>query len=244
MGSRLDYWRNEILYRGSDVQQHPGRERALSKTERLAARGVHYCVPRYDVAVAEFEQYLGVRDEELVSHSLNDIRHAGLCAIGLSVMSWPPLAVQCLCSNVLVAYRLQPRAWIVWVVWWLNGSRCPNGSSFSPSQRTFHFSWRRSSSTILGRNGEDQLQCTLRNVRHTLLWSSGSAQQLHGTSAWARTGSRDRQPSEEANAFHCVLQQHCSHSMLSKAQLSSSRESHTPPSSSLSSRHEMFFVTD
>ena len=34
----------------------------------------------------------------------------------------------------------------VWRVWWLTGSRCMNGSSFSPSQRTFHFSsWKSSS---------------------------------------------------------------------------------------------------
>ena len=35
---------------------------------------------------------------------LHDIRNAELCAMRLSVTSWPPLAEQCLCSNVLVAF--------------------------------------------------------------------------------------------------------------------------------------------
>ena len=34
--------------------------------------------------------------------------------------------------------------------WWLNGSHCTNDSSFSPSQSTFHFSSRRSSSARCG----------------------------------------------------------------------------------------------
>ena len=80
--------------------------------------------------------------KKLVSHDLADIRIAGLCALKLSVTSWPPLAAQCSRSNVFLSYHIQPRTWIVWLVWWPMGSRCVNGSSSSPSQRTFHFSSR------------------------------------------------------------------------------------------------------
>ena len=47
------------------------------------------------------------------------------------------------CANVIVACHCQRHPWIVWPVWWLNGSRCMNGSSFSPA---FHFSWKGNSS--------------------------------------------------------------------------------------------------
>ena len=51
----------------------------------------------HDAAVSVFEKYSGVKDihgaEELVSHGVNDIQNAALCAVTLSVTSWPPLAV-------------------------------------------------------------------------------------------------------------------------------------------------------
>ena len=66
----------------------------------------------YDVAVSEFEKHLRVGEihgpDKLVSHGLNDIRKAGLCALRQSVMSWPPLAAQCSHSNVFIAYLPLP----------------------------------------------------------------------------------------------------------------------------------------
>ena len=60
--------------------------------------------------------------KELVSHGFDDIHNADLCAVRLSVTSWPPLFVQRLCSNVFVAYQFKPHGEIVWPVWWLNCS--------------------------------------------------------------------------------------------------------------------------
>ena len=47
------------------------------------------------------------RDAKNSSHGLNDIRKASLCALRLSVMSRRPVAAQCSCSNVFIAYRFQ-----------------------------------------------------------------------------------------------------------------------------------------
>ena len=50
------------------------------------------------------EKYLRVKDiygvEEFVSHRFKDIQNAGLCAVRLSVTSWPPLVVRWVCSEV------------------------------------------------------------------------------------------------------------------------------------------------
>ena len=43
--------------------------------------------------------------EEYVSHGFNDIQNTDLYTVRLSVTSWPPLAVQCLCSIVFIAYH-------------------------------------------------------------------------------------------------------------------------------------------
>ena len=63
-----------------------------------------------------------------------------------TVTSWPPLAAQCSCSTVIGTHHIQPKAWIVWLVWW----HCTHGSSVSPSYRTFHFSSREKSSVKSG----------------------------------------------------------------------------------------------
>ena len=66
----------------------------------------------HGVAVSWFEKYLRVNDihgaEEFVSHGLNIIQNAGVCAMKLSDTSWPPLAVQCVCSSVLLHTTFSP----------------------------------------------------------------------------------------------------------------------------------------
>ena len=67
-----------------------------------------------DVAISKFEEYCRVNShgpKESVNHGRDDIENAVLG-------SWPRLAVQCLCSNVYIAYLFQSRPWIVWPVWW------------------------------------------------------------------------------------------------------------------------------
>ena len=100
-GSGPDYWRNESLYRSGDIERHPGPKRSLPWRGRNV---LIHSAQHYDVAVAECETFLRVKEihgpEKLVSHDVNDIRNAGLCALRLSVTSWPPLAAQCSFSNV------------------------------------------------------------------------------------------------------------------------------------------------
>ena len=135
-----DNWRNELLYRGGDIERHPGPKRALCEGETSWCRT--FCPLLRNATTWPYQNLKNTCESEihgpdtLVSHGLNDIRNARLCARRLSVMSCPPLAAQCSYSNVFIAYHFQPRPWIVWLVWWLTGSRCSKGSSFSPSQRT------------------------------------------------------------------------------------------------------------
>ena len=136
-GAGLDYCRNESLYRGADIERYRGPKRSLP------LRGLDVLVQDVLPTAAHTTwplqnwKYLRVKEihgpDQLVSHDLTNSRNAGLCALRLSVTSWPPLTAQCSCSNVFTTCHFQPWAWIVWVVWWLNGSRCTNGSSFSPS---------------------------------------------------------------------------------------------------------------
>ena len=78
MGSRPDYWRNELLYCGGDIKRHPGPKRALLLRGRdvLVQDVLPATAQRYDVTVSEFDKYLRVMDirglEELVNHGLNE----------------------------------------------------------------------------------------------------------------------------------------------------------------------------
>ena len=84
VGSRPDYWLNELWYRGGDTEKHPGPQRAL----RLRGQGilVQVVLPTTaqpcDVVASESEKYLRVRDihglEQLVNHGLNELGHAGI----------------------------------------------------------------------------------------------------------------------------------------------------------------------
>ena len=65
-----------------------------------------------------------------------------MCATRLCVTSWLLRTVLCLCSNVFIAYRLRPRPWMRLPIWSPTGSGWTSGPSFSPPQRTLHFSWR------------------------------------------------------------------------------------------------------
>ena len=156
MGSRPDYWRNELFYRAGEIERHPGPKRTLPWRGRdVPMQDILPTAAQHnDVAVSKFEKYVRVgkihEPDKLVSHGRNDVRGAGLCALRLSVVSRPPLSAQCSCPFVFIAYHFQPRTRIVWLVWWPSGSRCSNGSSFSPSQRTIHSSSRGNSSAKCG----------------------------------------------------------------------------------------------
>ena len=56
-----------------------------------------------DAAVFKPENFLRVKNipgaEEFVSQSFADIQHTALCAVRLSVTSWPPLAMQVVASK-------------------------------------------------------------------------------------------------------------------------------------------------
>ena len=81
MGSRPDCWRNELLYRAGDIERHPCPKRALLLRGRdvLVQDVLLTTAQRYDVAFAEFDKYLRVRDihgfEELVNQGLNEVGH-------------------------------------------------------------------------------------------------------------------------------------------------------------------------
>ena len=112
------YCRDGFLYRGGDIERHPGPKRASF----LRRRDVLMQDVSPTAAVSKFEEHFRVKNihgpREFVNHGLNDIRNAVWSAVRVSATSWPPLAVQCLCSNVVMAYRFQTRPWIVWPVWW------------------------------------------------------------------------------------------------------------------------------
>ena len=99
-GAGPDHWRNELLYREGDIERHPGPKRALPSRGRDVPLqdALPTTAQHYDVAVSEFEEYLRVQEihgpEKIVSHDLNDIRNAVLCALKLSVTLWPPLAAR------------------------------------------------------------------------------------------------------------------------------------------------------
>ena len=59
-------------------------------------------------------------------------------------------ATRCSCSDVSIACHPQPRPWMMWPIWWPSVWRWTSDSSFSPFERTFHVSWRRSSSEKRG----------------------------------------------------------------------------------------------
>ena len=64
MGSRPDYWRKELLYRGGDIERNTGPRRALPPRGRdvLVQDFLPTTSQRYDVGVSEFEKYMRVRD--------------------------------------------------------------------------------------------------------------------------------------------------------------------------------------
>ena len=74
-----------------------------------------------DVEVLRLGNDLRAKDihgpEEFASYSLNIIQNAGLRSMKLSVTLWQPLAMQYLCSNVIIAYHIQRHPWIVGPVW-------------------------------------------------------------------------------------------------------------------------------
>ena len=43
LGSRPDYWRNELLYREGDIERHPGPKRAFSRGRAGARRSADHC---------------------------------------------------------------------------------------------------------------------------------------------------------------------------------------------------------
>ena len=64
MGSRSDFWRNELLYRAVDIERHPGPKRALPSRGRgvLIQDILPTTAEHDDVAVSEFEKYLRVKN--------------------------------------------------------------------------------------------------------------------------------------------------------------------------------------
>ena len=76
-GSRPDYWRNELLYRGDDIERHPGPKRALPLRGRdvLVPDVLPTTAQRHDLAGSEFEKYLRVRDSHGLDHGLNELGH-------------------------------------------------------------------------------------------------------------------------------------------------------------------------
>ena len=63
MGSRPDYWRNELLYRGGNIERHSGAKRALPLRGRdvLVQNVLPTTAQRYDVAVSEFVKFASQR---------------------------------------------------------------------------------------------------------------------------------------------------------------------------------------
>ena len=58
MESRPDYWRNDLLYRGSNTERHPGPKRALLLGGRdiLLRDVLPTAAVRFDVAVPKLEK--------------------------------------------------------------------------------------------------------------------------------------------------------------------------------------------
>ena len=60
-GAGLDYWRNELLYRGDNFERHPGPKRALPLRGRdVLMHVLPTTAQHYDMAVSGFEKYLRV----------------------------------------------------------------------------------------------------------------------------------------------------------------------------------------
>ena len=136
---------------------HAGLVRTRTRTflrKNALMQGMPTTALRCDKAVSEFQKHLRVRNfyepEERVSHDLIPFRNASLCATRPFVTSWLPRTVQCLCSNVFIAYHPQPRPWMVWRVWSTNGSGWTSGPSSSPPQTPVHFSWWKGSNANCG----------------------------------------------------------------------------------------------
>ena len=83
IGAGPDNWRNELLYRGGDIERHPGPKKAIPLRGRdvLMQDVLPTAAQHRDVAVSELEKHLRVREihgpEKLVSNDLNDTRNAG-----------------------------------------------------------------------------------------------------------------------------------------------------------------------
>ena len=115
---------------------------------RRTSKDILYQNEHKVVSVSKFETFM--EPKRLSATVSTTSKNAGLCALKPSVTSWPPLVGQWQFSYVLTAYQFEPHPWIVWPVRWLNGSRCMNGSSFSPSQRAFPFNSKEISSAKCG----------------------------------------------------------------------------------------------
>ena len=128
--SRPDCWRNELLYRANGKCEDGTSE---CKTYSPLLRNTmtwpfqslkNTCwARRIRQPLSQYHSERKFVRTETVRYVLTATRCANVC----------------LCSDVVIAHHLKPHPRIVWPVWWLNGSHCMNGSSFSPSQRTFHF---------------------------------------------------------------------------------------------------------
>ena len=120
-----------------------------------------------DVAVSDGGKYFRVKNirgaKELVSHGFDDNHNADLCGVRLSVTSWPPLAVQWLCSNVFLAHQCKPRR-VNRVAGLVAEGFSMHERLISPSQRTFRFSLKRSSCAKCGsRSGLTVRLCSTAN---------------------------------------------------------------------------------
>ena len=86
------YWQSEPFYRMVDIGKTSWSKTSTSLT------------------VSKFEKYfrvMKIQGTETFRHGFHDIQNADLCAQKPSVKSWPPLAVQWLCSNVFCCIRVQ-----------------------------------------------------------------------------------------------------------------------------------------
>ena len=98
-------------YRGSDIDKHSGPELALFRTD--TGKPADQCTTQRRCLFGVFEKYLGLRNihayEERVSHDPILIQNECLCAAALFIPSWLPRTVQCLCSNMFIAYHPRQR---------------------------------------------------------------------------------------------------------------------------------------
>ena len=64
MGSRPDYWRKELLYRGGDIERNAGPKRAVPARggDVLVQDALPTTAQRHNVAVSEFQECMRLED--------------------------------------------------------------------------------------------------------------------------------------------------------------------------------------